>query len=84
MKYAVAIFLALGIFVGGAIAAEKCLTCGNSMYFTGETRTEWGKLQKMYKCPSGHAWWVNSSSTFTNRPDISSGPKCPSCGASVY
>lgn len=84
MKYAFATLLALGILVGVAAASENCLTCGSSMYFTGETRTEWGKLQKMYKCPSGHAWWVNSSSSSTGRSGFSSGPECPTCGASVY
>jgi len=31
-----------------------CPTCSMSVYWTGKTYTEWGKLYKIYKCPSGH------------------------------
>ena len=78
-----AILIASFLLVGVALAGENCMTCGSSMYFTGETRVDWGKLQKLYKCPSGHAWWINSSPS-TSRPGFSSGPVCPTCGASVY
>ena len=36
----------------------KCQYDGFTMYFTGKTKTEWGKLLKEYKCPSGHTVWV--------------------------
>jgi len=74
-----------------ALAGENCASCGGSMYFTGKTKTEWGKLFKMYKCPSGHAWWIKASvsrSPSAKSPsrgsNFSTGPKCPTCGASVY
>lgn len=36
---------------------DGCQYDGYSMYFTGKTKTEWGKLLKQYKCASGHIEW---------------------------
>ncbi len=36
---------------------KGCQYDGNSMFFTGRTKNEWGKLLKEYKCPSGHTEW---------------------------
>lgn len=35
-----------------------CPSCSMTMTWTGETKTEWGKLFKLYKCPAGHAYWI--------------------------
>ena len=35
----------------------KCPICGMNMYFTGNTKVEFGKLLKEYKCPVGHIYW---------------------------
>ena len=32
----------------------KCPICSLGVTWTGETRIEWGKLQKIYSCPAGH------------------------------
>ncbi len=55
-----------------------------NMYFTGQTQVEWGKLQKLYRCPASHAFWVNSSTNPTPPRQPSMGPTCPTCGMSVY
>ena len=36
------------------ISSPTCPVCGMGTYWTGETRTEWGRLQKIYKCSAGH------------------------------
>ena len=36
----------------------KCQYDGYTMHFTGETKTEWGKLLKEYKYAAGHTVWV--------------------------
>lgn len=44
-----------------ALAADvKCALDNNSMYFTGKTKTEMGKLLQEHKCPLGHVVWVVS------------------------
>jgi len=54
------------------------------MYFTGTTKTEWGKLFELYECPVGHRYWFKAMSSSDRRDDFSVGPKCPVCGMSVY
>jgi predicted RNA-binding Zn-ribbon protein involved in translation (DUF1610 family) len=67
------------------------------MYFTGQTKTEWGKLLKLYQCPSGHKYWLNlQQDQYNNDNSNSSGSnnnqnnnafaqlKCPICGSTVY
>lgn len=83
-KFLLGFLMVFSLLGGIAFAGQDCPTCGGSMYFTGETQVEWGKLQKLYKCPSGHGWWVNSSSSSSSGTGYSSGPQCPVCGASVY
>ena len=86
-KYVIGILVALSVMCGVASASEKCASCNGSMYFTGKTKTDWGKLFYMYKCPSGHAWWIQAPSSTPptgGRSGISTGPKCPTCNASVY
>jgi len=88
-KYVIGLIISgLVIFsgIGIAMAGENCPSCGGSMYFTGETKTDWGKLFYLYKCPSGHAWWIKAPSYTppSSGNDFSFGPKCPTCGASVY
>lgn len=44
-----------------ALAFAGDVTCpidNSSMYFTGETRVEMGKLLKKYRCPMGHTAWI--------------------------
>ena len=78
--------------------AQKCPRDGMSMYFTGRTQIEWGKLLKVYRCPSGHEYLLNSeqsssslgnssqgSSTYGNSLGSSSTQsRCPICNSSVY
>lgn len=33
---------------------SECPVCGRSLTWTGKTKTEWGKLLKIYKCTAGH------------------------------
>jgi hypothetical protein len=40
--------------------SPSCQYDGSSMYFTGKTKTEWGKLLKEYKCPTGHIVWMTN------------------------
>lgn len=85
-KYLAGIAFLLAVMCGIAFASENCPTCGGSMYFTGQTKTDWGKLFYMYKCPSSHAWWIEapSSTPFSRENNFSNGPQCPTCGNSVY
>ena len=81
----IGLLLVLWVVSGLAIAAERCPTCGGLMYFTGETRTDWGKLFYLYKCPSGHTWWIEAPLTPPPpQNDMTFGLKCPICGATVY
>jgi len=51
------ILLLLVVIVTIAYAALKCPICGLSMYWTGKTDVEWGKLMYQYRCPAGHVYW---------------------------
>ncbi|MEI6970363.1 MAG: hypothetical protein WCL44_02500 [bacterium] len=66
--------------------SHNCLSCGSSIYFTGVTKTEWGKILYMYKCPAGHAWWIPalSSTGASSANDSSTASTCPICGSSVF
>jgi len=59
---------------------HKCPSCGMSMYFTGESKSEWGKLLYLYECPVGHTWWFpaqqTQTSTYAKNP-------CPICGMEI-
>ena len=52
-----------------------------SMYFTGETKTEWGKLLYLNKCPAGHAYWYPATPPKTSK--YVQNP-CPLCGMETY
>lgn len=42
-----------------ALASDHtCPIDNHSMYFTGNTRVEMGKMLKEYKCAAGHTMWV--------------------------
>ena len=49
------ILLSANIFA--APRNQKCPLCSGIMMWTGESKTEWGKLLKEYKCPAGHTEW---------------------------
>jgi predicted nucleic-acid-binding Zn-ribbon protein len=73
------------IFSAGiALAAQNCPSCGGLMYFTGQTKTEWGNLFKLYKCPVGHLWWIKQQTSSEGFWHFSNKLKCPVCGATVY
>ena len=44
--------------MGVAAANYKCQYDGFDLYFTGQTKIENGKLTKLYKCASGHKYWI--------------------------
>lgn len=54
--------LVIGVVVATAFAVYaafvNCPIDNMSMYFTGKTTTEMGKLLYQYKCPNGHVTWV--------------------------
>jgi hypothetical protein len=55
----------------------RCQLDNGTMYFTGNTKTEWGKLAKEYKCPSGHSYWIVEQNSYNSPPpSYNSGPKC--------
>lgn len=61
----------------------NCPSCGSGMIWTGDTKTEWGQLFKLYRCPAGHMYWFKSQGSSSLDRDFSIGPKCPVCGSSV-
>jgi hypothetical protein len=78
----VLIFLALlfHLFSIPGYTGEICPSCSMSMFFTGETKVDWGKVLKLYECPVGHSYWIPSGSS----PGLDTiGPKCPICGMGV-
>lgn len=56
------ILIATAVAVAVATAAHaqsvNCPIDNYIMYFTGQTRTEMGKMLFQYKCPQGHTTWV--------------------------
>jgi hypothetical protein len=54
------IFIAIALALSGlAIAASvQCPIDNMNMVFTGQTKSEGGKLLYQYRCPSGHTTWV--------------------------
>jgi hypothetical protein len=40
---------------------ELCPVCDMQGYFTGTSKWDWGHLFWLYKCPSGHDWWVRKN-----------------------
>ena len=52
------IVAALGMAAAVYAAIVNCPIDNMSMWFTGRTTTEMGKLLYEYKCPNGHTTWV--------------------------
>ena len=53
------IIAAFLLFSGLAVAyGYKCQYDNSSLYFTGQTKVEYGKLAKLYKCATGHRFWI--------------------------
>jgi len=48
----------LFVSMGAAAANYKCQYDNFDLYFTGQTKIENGKLTKLYKCASGHKYWI--------------------------
>lgn len=60
MKRKIICFILTGLVCSMLFAApssHKCPLCIGRMHWTGETKTEWGKLAYEMKCPSGHTSW---------------------------
>ncbi len=57
MKKLIITIVALLIMVSVAWA-YTCQYCGGGLYFTGQTKVEYGKLAYLYKCPAGHMYWI--------------------------
>ena len=36
---------------------DYCQLCGNYLVWTGDTKVEWAKLLKKYRCAAGHIVW---------------------------
>jgi len=67
-----------------------------SMYFTGQTKMDWGKLLQLHRCPMGHQYWVTSEQSRSYNPPSYTPPtystpsynygsvKCPLDGMIMY
>lgn len=73
----------------------KCPSCSMNMYWLGDTKTEWGKMFKLYECSADHSYWMpwetkKSNDLYdygTSQPKKQSAklnPSCPVCDMSVY
>ncbi len=51
---------------------KKCPSCSMNMIFTGNTKTEWGKLFQLYKCPAGHSYWYPMLATPQKKSNLPS------------
>ena len=63
-------------------AQHKCPSCNMSMYSTGESKIEWGRIFYLYECPAGHSYWFptekkKAPSKYVKNP-------CPVCGMGTY
>ena len=58
MKRLLLIATLLFVSIGVAAATYKCQYDGFDLYFTGQTKVENGKLTKLYRCASGHKYWL--------------------------
>ncbi len=89
----IAILFATILLLSGDLLAQDvgCPSCSISMYWTGKTKTEWGKMFKLYKCPAQHAYWVpwetkkpksyfDDGSTDWPYQYKNLNPSCPVCG----
>jgi opacity protein-like surface antigen len=46
------------VILMAAAYAMTCQLCNGRLWFTGNTRVEYGKLLYEYECASGHSYWV--------------------------
>jgi predicted RNA-binding Zn-ribbon protein involved in translation (DUF1610 family) len=90
-EIAIVILLSSACFGQGA----TCPSCSMNMIWTGETKTEWGKMFKLYQCPAQHAYWLpwdvsENANQYRRGTDDEMGVssnrdlKCPACGMNVY
>lgn len=98
--YAILIFLGAILFLPESTRSTtdsevNCPSCSMTMFWTGETTTEWGKMFKLYKCPAGHMYWIpwdqiENEFSPRRRNDGNDSelnqvtPKCPVCGMDAY
>jgi hypothetical protein len=77
-------FVILMIATVTAFAATyRCKYDNSTMTWTGNTKVEWGKLTKEYKCPVGHTSWIVEENSYTP-PSHSLGPTCQYDNTSLY
>lgn len=55
MKKVIAALVAVGAI---AFANVRCPIDNMTMFFTGNTQVEMGKMLQEYKCPMGHSTWL--------------------------
>jgi len=63
LKVVTFLLLALFVFAGQVDANHlhaqyKCQYDKTTLYMTGKTKVEWGKLVYLYKCAAGHRYWI--------------------------
>jgi len=64
---------------------KRCALCGGNMMWTGETKTEWGKLVYEMKCPANHvSWEVDEQSKAPSNNRDSNSLSCQYDGSSMY
>jgi hypothetical protein len=51
------------------------------MYFTEETKSEWGRLRQLWKCPSNHAYYFDAPGSYKPGNTSSATDPCPVCDA---
>ena len=84
MKHLGFLVLAVATVIAVAGFSEKCPTCGLGMIWTGDTKTEWGKMFYRYECPSDHAWWIKAPNQYSSPAPSSCAVKCPTCDLCTY
>ena len=46
------------LLLSATAMAYNCQYDNLPLSWTGQTKVEWGKLVKLYKCAAGHAYWI--------------------------
>lgn len=52
------LFALILLLLSATAMAYTCQYDDMQLVWTGQVKTEWGKLVKLYKCPAGHAYWI--------------------------
>ena len=68
------------IFITVLISSAMGQTCqydGANLTFTGKTKTESGHFTRLYKCPTGHEYWIVANNTTTNANTTKFAPAKP-------